>query len=100
MSKLTGAALDRAVANALGLKSVNNCEKWQAPQPAREPEMLTIAYQSGYHDGKKAAQRKWVGLTAEEIEGCLHHVDDEAVLGLPDFARAVEQLLKEKNNGL
>ena len=68
MSKLTGAALDRAVANAMGLKSVNNCEKWQAPQPAQEPEMLTIAYQSGYHDGKKAAQRKWVGLTAEEIE--------------------------------
>ena len=28
MSKLTGAALDRAVANALGLKSVNNCEQW------------------------------------------------------------------------
>jgi len=24
-------------------------------QPAQEPEMLTIAYQSGYHDGKKAA---------------------------------------------
>jgi len=28
MSKLTGAALDRAVANAMGLKSVHNCEKW------------------------------------------------------------------------
>ena len=28
MTKLTGAALDRAVANVLGLKSVNNCEKW------------------------------------------------------------------------
>ena len=31
MTKLTGAALDRAVANALGLKSVNNCEKWDRP---------------------------------------------------------------------
>ena len=29
MSKLTRAKLDRAVANALGLKSVNNCEKWR-----------------------------------------------------------------------
>ena len=29
MSKLTGAALDRVVANALGLKSVNNCEQWR-----------------------------------------------------------------------
>jgi restriction endonuclease Mrr len=28
MTKLTGAALDRAVAHAMGLKSVNNCEKW------------------------------------------------------------------------
>ena len=30
-------------------------------QPAQEPEMLTIAYQSGYHDGKKAAlaAREW-----------------------------------------
>jgi hypothetical protein len=33
----------------------------QTAQPAREPEMLTIAYQSGYHDGKKAALagREW-----------------------------------------
>jgi hypothetical protein len=30
-------------------------------QPAQESEMLTIAYQSGYHDGKKAALagREW-----------------------------------------
>ena len=28
MIKLTGAALDRAVANAMGLKSVHDCEKW------------------------------------------------------------------------
>ena len=28
MTKLTGAALDRAVAHAMGLKSVHNCEKW------------------------------------------------------------------------
>ena len=28
MIKLTGAALDQAVANVLGIKSVHNCEKW------------------------------------------------------------------------
>ena len=30
-------------------------------QPAQEPEMLTIAYQSGYHDGKQVALagREW-----------------------------------------
>jgi len=27
-------------------------------------DALTIAYQSGYYDGKKAAQRPWVGLSA------------------------------------
>jgi hypothetical protein len=65
MTKLTGAALDRAVAHAMGLKSVHNCEKWSGAmdetQPAQEPDMLTIAYQSGYHDGKKAALagREW-----------------------------------------
>jgi len=45
-----------------------------------------------------AQEREWVGLTDADIEGCVHHVDDEAVFGLPDFARAIEQLLKEKNN--
>jgi len=30
-------------------------------QPAQEPDMLTISYQSGYHDGKQAALagREW-----------------------------------------
>ena len=33
----------------------------QPVQPAQEPDLLTIAYQSGYHDGKKAALagREW-----------------------------------------
>ena len=30
-------------------------KEYTAPQPAQEPDALTIAYQSGYHDGKKAA---------------------------------------------
>jgi hypothetical protein len=36
-------------------------EKFEVAQPAQEPDMLTIAYQSGYHDGKKAALagREW-----------------------------------------
>jgi hypothetical protein len=37
------------------------CNASFAPKPAQEPDMLTIAYQSGYHDGKKAALagREW-----------------------------------------
>jgi hypothetical protein len=33
MSKLTGAALDKAVANAMGLVSVKDCEKWDYTNP-------------------------------------------------------------------
>jgi hypothetical protein len=81
------AALDRAVANALGLKSVNNCEQWGQTMIEEDDDIQVY-------------KKPWVKLTDEEIRGCLHHVDDEYVIGLSDFARAVEQLLKEKNNGL
>ena len=160
MTKLTGAALDRAVAHAMGLKSVNNCEKWSGamdetqpaqeplhivqsngkhspllthmmskrttpPQPAQEPtgmlhidrlgqwldaslkerkaqpaqesEILTIAYQSGYYDGKKAAQRTWVGLTDEEMQAV---VDAQLLVSnINVYFKAIEAKLKEKNNG-
>lgn len=37
MTKLTGAALDRAVAHAMGLKSVHNCEKWSGAMEREAP---------------------------------------------------------------
>ena len=37
MTRLTGAALDRAVANAMGLKSVNNCEQWGEEHMSAKP---------------------------------------------------------------
>ena len=55
MSKLTGAALDRAVANAMGLKSVHNCEKWGE-------HMNRIEEDDDIQDYKKP----WVKLTEEE----------------------------------
>lgn len=46
-------------------------------QPAQEPDMLTIAYQSGYYDGKKAALagREWnfcerCGKRTNDIHTC------------------------------
>jgi hypothetical protein len=47
VTKLTGAALDRAVANAMGLKSVNNCEKWGTNMKEHfcPAEQSTITYQ-------------------------------------------------------
>jgi hypothetical protein len=64
-------------------------------QPVQEPEMLTIAYQSGYHDGKKAAQRPWVGLTDDELADIWY----KESLDWMEFARAHEAALKEKNSG-
>jgi len=65
-------------------------------------DALTIAYQSGYYDGKKAAQpvqRTWVGLTNEERNKLWRDVvgwgdpshDDE------DLMKALEAKLKERN---
>jgi hypothetical protein len=44
MSKLTGAALDRAVANAMGFKSVKDCEKWGGPTDEEIQDCYKAAY--------------------------------------------------------
>ena len=64
---------------------------------------LTAAYMAGLHDGRMSSQRKWVGLTDDEV---LSEAKRFA-LGLafpfngittPEmFARAIEAKLKEKN---
>jgi len=66
-------------------------------QPAQEPDDLTIAYQSGFYDGRKAAlaKRKWAGMTDDEIKkicDCTHGYDADQRI-----AREVEAKLKEKN---
>jgi len=65
-----------------------------AAQPAQEPDALTIAYQSGFYDGKKAAQpaqeREWVGLTDEDCTGM--SAGDKVV------ALWANRILKEKNS--
>jgi len=61
MTKLTGAALDRAVAHAMGLKSVHNCEQWGKTMDKDDDD--TQVYKD-CGDGKKAArpeqERSWV----------------------------------------
>jgi hypothetical protein len=59
--------------------------------PAQEPDALTIAYQSGFYDGKKAAQRPWVGLTKDEMLAVVHYSQ-------LDNARAIEAKLRERNS--
>ena len=68
MTKLTGAALDRALANALGVKSVHDCEKWVG---------LTDGEISKIIDAEIGFNSCW---GPEE-----------------QFARAIEAKLKEKN---
>jgi len=58
----------------------------------QEPDELTIAYMSGFFNGKK--KREWVGLTDEEKHDCYLRIDV--------WSRCVEMVeakLKEKNCG-
>jgi hypothetical protein len=89
MSKLTGAALDRAVANAMGLKSVNNCEKWGEEMIEEDDDI---------QDYKKP----WVGLPTTTIldiyaETLKEHRGGSMPDGQIAFAKAIEQALKERN---
>lgn len=59
---------------------------------------LTAAYMSGLYDGKKAAQREWVGLTEEEIEAISNEIERSDFFDcVQPFARTIEAKLKEKN---
>jgi hypothetical protein len=88
MTKLTGAALDRAVANAMGLKSVNNCEQWGEEHMTEEDDDI------------QEYKRPWVGLTQEElceIVGVSTNDSDWNVFKVQEWLRKVEAKLKEKN---
>ena len=79
------AALDRAVANAMGLKSVNNCEKWSKTmdetQPAQEPKFwempdgkIVNKWGLQFYNGVVGAAlyttpppRPWVGLEKSDM---------------------------------
>ena len=63
---------------------------FEMPKAEQEPDDLTIAYMSGFHDGKK--KREWVGLTLDEI--ALINQDYPNPQG---FALAIQAKLKEKN---
>lgn len=101
MSKLTGAALDRAVANALRLKSVHNCEKWgkhmteedeEFQRLEREAEMRRRAEED---DDIQVYKKPWVGLTDEEIANLWEST--ASYYNTHDFVRAIEAKLREKN---
>ena len=81
MTKLTGAALDRAVANALGVKNVHNCEKWGEHMNRIEED-----------DDIQVYKKPWVNLTVDEL------IDLERKhLSHENLTQAIEAKLKEKN---
>jgi hypothetical protein len=77
--------ISRNSAIQAGLKAIADAEK-------QEPDDLTIAYMSGFHDGKK--KREWVGLTDDDQETIMewlgHDVSSQVFY-------AIETKLKEKN---
>jgi len=83
MTKLTGAALDRAVAHAMGLKSVHNCEKWSGAMDEDDDDIQDY-------------KRPWAGLTDEEIHALPEYAEDGVIYRL---IRAAEAALRRKNNG-
>ncbi len=80
------------------LGQVKKAIKEALAQDEQEPDDLTIAYMSGFHDGKK--KREWVGLTDEEIWGAVDRIgtSDSNVNPYQTIkdARAIEAKLKEK----
>jgi len=60
-------------------------------------DTLLIVYQRGFADGKKAAQRTWVGLDEDDIRLLygkdLNYRDGNFLR----YAMAIEQALKERN---
>ena len=68
--------------------------KMAADKVQDETDMLTIAYQSGYYDGKKAAQRPWVGLTNDEVKE-IHNASRGKDVGIA--TGLTERKLKDKN---
>jgi hypothetical protein len=89
MTKLTGAALDRAVANAMGLKSVNNCEQWGKEMTEEDDDIQEY-------------KKPWVGLpTVVILDIYAETVKTHRGGSMPDgqiaFAKAIEKALKERN---
>jgi len=75
--------LDKKVAQAMGLKSVNNCEQWRTAMTEED-------------DDTQVYKKPWVGLTDEEIDDAAHYCVKSGQ-SVNAAIRAIEAKLKEKN---
>jgi hypothetical protein len=69
-----------------------DCTTTPHPKPEQESDDLTIAYMSGFHDGKN----KWVGLTEEEITEIRLKSFDSIATNRAVY-EAIEAKLRKKN---
>ena len=77
MTKLTGAALDRAVAHAMGVKSVHDCEKWVGLTDGELMECTvfkTFTYDSPFIDKDGA---KHVGNTEVSLRATYENINNK-----------------------
>ena len=74
------AALDRAVANAMGLKSVNNCEQWGQTMIKEDDDIQVY-------------KKEWAGLTEEDLRIVMEEESCSYITG----AKWAEEILKRKN---
>lgn len=68
-------------------------------EPAIDNQDLTIAYMSGFHDGKK--KRQFVGLTEDERTNIRSRVQEYTPIDSVKYGLAIqyatEEAIKEKN---
>jgi hypothetical protein len=99
----------KAILDEYGLQAIDFVADFKEAlaQPAQEPDMLTIAYQSGYYDGKKATQRPWVGLTEKDIERIKLMTyeketnadgEEQEAVNIDWLIKTTEHFCKEKNS--
>jgi len=77
------AALDRAVANALGLKSVHNCERWSKTMIEEDDDIQVY-------------KKPWVGLTDEERD-YFTYIDAKDKARFRKYFDYIEATLRSKN---
>ena len=63
-----------------------------------EADTLTIVYQQGFADGKKAAQRPWQGLTDDEVAIASAEFDTKLKLAFHAGMYKAQIILRKKND--
>lgn len=88
------AALAQPAQEPVDIASIIACREMldAQPVPEREPEILTIVYQSGYHDGKQAAGGRCIELV---LAGSSMPVQTRTLEALQRDRKRIAKLIEE-----